>query len=139
MSEVYDSGILQVSMSDCYLVYCLRKLNGARRKDHIVIKTMSMKNFDEAPFLADVSQINWDRIVSRPIAVNVLVDDWSNLFFIIIDKHASLKSLRISEKYCPWINKDLKGLIRERDKLKKKQLNTILLPLWSPAENSRQS
>ena len=106
-------------MSDHYLVYCLRKLNGARRKDHKVIKTRSMKNFDETAFFADVSRINWDGVVSRPVDINVLVDDWSNLFSMIIDKHAPIKSKRVSEKYCPWINKDLKGLIGERDKLKK--------------------
>lgn len=27
--------------------------------------------------------------------------------------------MRVSEKYCPWINEDLKKLIRSRDKLKK--------------------
>ena len=27
--------------------------------------------------------------------------------------------MRVSEKRCPWINKDLKGHIRKRDKLKK--------------------
>ena len=106
-------------MSDHYLVYCLRKLNGARRKDHKVIKTRSMKNFDETAFLADVSRINWDGVVSRPVDINVLVDDWSNLFSMIIDKHAPIKSMRVCEKYCPWINKDLKGLMRKRDKLKK--------------------
>ena len=37
-----DSGVLQVSMSDPYLVYCL-KFYGAQRKDHKVIKTRSMK------------------------------------------------------------------------------------------------
>ena len=78
-----------------------------------------MKNFDETAFLADVSRINWDGIVTRAVDINVLVDDWSNLFSMIIDKHAPIKSMRVSEKYCPWINKDLKGLMRKRDKLKK--------------------
>ena len=66
--------------------------------------------------------------------MNVLVDDWPNLFSMVIDKHAPIKSMRVSEKYYPWINKALKGLIRERDKRKKKQVNTILHPLWSPTE-----
>ena len=58
-----------------------------------------MKNFDETAFLTDVSQINWDRIASRPIDINVLVDDdWSNLF-------------------------PLGVLIRKGDKLKKRQSN----------------
>ena len=117
-NNIVDSGVLQVSMSDHCPVYCLRKLNGARRKDHKVIKARSMKNFDEAAFLADVSQINWDRVVGRPVDINVFFDDWSNLFSMIIYKHAPIRSTRVSEKYCPWINKNLKGLIRERDELK---------------------
>ena len=38
---------------------------------------------------------------------------------LIIDKHAPLKSLHVSEKYCPLINKDLRCLMRSRDRLKK--------------------
>ena len=49
----------------------------------------------------------------------MLVDDWCNLFSMVIDKHAPIKTMRVFEKYCAWINKDLKGLIRERDGLKK--------------------
>ena len=49
----------------------------------------------------------------------MLVDEWSNLSSMIIDKHAPIKSIRVSDKHCPWINKDLKGLIRTKDKLKK--------------------
>ena len=64
----------------------------------------------------------------------MLVDDWSKHFSMIIDKHAPINSMRVSEKYCPWINKDLKGLMKKRDKLKKQQLNTFFLPSWSPIE-----
>ena len=92
-----DSGVLQVSMSDHYLVYCFRNLNGARRKDYKEIKTRSMKNLNETAFLIAVSQIIWDRIVSRPIDINVLVDNWCNLFSMIIDKHVPIRSMRVSE------------------------------------------
>ena len=110
-------------------IYCLRKLNGASRKDHKVIKTRSMKNFDATAFLTDLLQINWDGIVSRPIDINMLVDNWSNLFSMTIDKHAPITSMLVSEKYCPWINKDFRGLIRERDKLKKEAFKHNSPPL----------
>ena len=61
-NNIVDSVVLQVSMSDHYLVYCLRKLNGARRKDHKVIKTRAMKNFDATAVLTYMSRINLDRI-----------------------------------------------------------------------------
>ena len=35
-----------------------------------------------------------------------------------------MKTIRVSEKYCPWINADLKKMIRSRDELKKKALKT---------------
>ena len=108
-NNVVDSGVLQVSMSDHYLVYYLMKLSEARKESHKEIKTMSMKSFDEAAFLADVSQINWDGIVSRPINIKVLVDDWSNLFSMTINKHTPIKLMRVSEKCYLWINKDLRG------------------------------
>lgn len=38
---------------------------------------------------------------------------------MIIEKHAPLSEMRVSEKYCPWINKALKDLMRTRDKIKK--------------------
>ena len=41
------------------------------------------------------------------------------MFSLIIEKHAPLIEMRVSEKYCPWIDKDLRDLMRTRDKLKK--------------------
>ena len=40
------------------------------------------------------------------------------MFCLIIEKHAPLIEMRVSEKYCPWINKDLRDLMQIRDKLK---------------------
>ena len=51
--------------------------------------------------------------------INLLVNYWSEIFSFIIEKHAPLTEMRVSEKYCPWINKDLRDLMRARDKLKK--------------------
>ena len=34
------------------MVYCIRKFNGAVEKDHKVIKTRKMKNFNEDAFLS---------------------------------------------------------------------------------------
>ena len=35
-----------------------------------------------------------------------------------------MKTIRVSEKYCPWVNADHKRMIRSRDKLKKKAIRT---------------
>ena len=37
----------------------------------------------------------------------------------MMDKHAPITEMRVSEKYCPWIDKDLRALMKTRDQLKK--------------------
>ena len=50
-NNVLESGVLKISMSDHYMVYCIRKVNGSFEKDHKVIKTRNMKNFSEEALL----------------------------------------------------------------------------------------
>ena len=45
-------------MSDHYSIYCLKKLNVARRKDQKVIKTRSMNIFDATAFLTDATALS---------------------------------------------------------------------------------
>ena len=43
-------GVIRVFMSDHYLVYCIRKLNGTLKREHKVITTRVMKRFSEKIF-----------------------------------------------------------------------------------------
>ena len=117
--NIVKSGVYEVSTSDHYMVYCIRKFNGAVEKGHKMIKTRKMKNFNEESFLADVFGICWDQMLTETDDIDVLVSSWSNLFSLIIEKHAPMTVMRVSEKYCPWIDKDLKKLMQTRDELKK--------------------
>ena len=117
--NIVKSGVYKVSLSDHYMVYCIRKFNRAVEKGHKMIKTRKMKNFNEEAFLADVSSICWEQMLSETDDIDVLVSNWSNFFSLIIEKHAPMTVMRVSEKYCPWIDKDLKKLMQTRDKLKK--------------------
>ena len=84
-----------------------------------MIKTRKMKNFNEEAFLADVSGISWEQMLTATDNIDILVNLWSNLFSAIIEKHAPMTEMRVSETYCPGIDKDLKKLMQTRDKLKK--------------------
>ena len=114
-----ESGVYEVGMSDHYMVYCIRKFNGAVERDHKIIKTRKMKNFNQDAFLSDVSNICWEHIASKTDDVNYSVCEWTNLLSLTIEKHAPLRLIRVSEKCSPWINKELKTLMRTRDRLKK--------------------
>ena len=65
----------------------------------------------------DVSAKCLKPIVSPSDEINLLVQSWSNLFSCIIEKHAPLKTIHVSDKHYTWISNDFKGLIGSRDKL----------------------
>ena len=63
--NISNCGVHRVSISDHYMVFCVRKFEGASQKDRKIITTRAMKHFDESAFLADVSSETDD--------INVLV------------------------------------------------------------------
>ena len=85
--NILKCGVYQVSLSDHYLVYCVRKFNGAVAKGHKVIKTRKMKTCNEEAFRADVASIWWEQLLGETDNTDALVQHWSNLFSLIINKH----------------------------------------------------
>ena len=59
--------------SDHYLVYCIRKLKGALKRDHKVITTRVMKRFSEIDFLDEVAKVPWEQVVQSSNDINELV------------------------------------------------------------------
>ena len=95
-----------------------------------MIKTRKMKNFNEQAFLSDVADINWEQMLNDTDDINVLVNHWTSIFSLIIDKHAPLCEMRVSEKYCPWIDRELRDLMRTRNKLKQSAVKSKSALLW---------
>ena len=124
--KIVETGVHKVSFSDHYMVYCIRKFNGAVEKGHKMIKTGKEKNFEKQVFMADVSGMCWEQMFSETDDINALINYWSSLLSMLIDKSAPMTKMRVSEKYCPWIDKNLRALMQTRDKLK------MLHPTESP-------
>ena len=96
--NIVKSGVHEVSLSDHYMVYCIRKFNGAVEKGHKMIKTRKMKNFNKEVFLADVSGICWEQMLTGTDDIDVLVNNWSDLFSLIIEKHAPITEMRVTAR-----------------------------------------
>ena len=62
------------------MVFCVRKFNGSLQKEHKMIKSRRMNNFNEQAFLEDVAAISWEQEIGNSDDVNVLANNWSNLF-----------------------------------------------------------
>ena len=108
------------------MVYCVRKLNGATQNGYKTLKTRNMKKYTEDHFLADVSSIQWcytlpetDNVNNETDNVDILVEEWTTRFNFVVEKHAPMREIRVSDKYCQWINSSLTTLMKQREKLKK--------------------
>ena len=72
--NIIESGVHKISLTDHYMVYCIRKFNGAIEKGHKMIKTRKMKNFEKESFLGDVSSVCWEQMFNETDEINALVN-----------------------------------------------------------------
>ena len=121
-SNIVSSGIRKSCFSDHYLVFCVRKFRGACKKQHKNISTRQMKNFDQNEFVNDLLGVDWRGIVRNTEDINVVVNNWTKIFSLILEKHAPRRNRRVSDKFCPWLTNDFKLMCRARDNLKKNKL-----------------
>ena len=82
--------------------------------------------------------MDWDQIVEYSRDVNEAVKNWSTLLSLIIEKHAPMKTMKVSDKLTPWLTTEFKKLARTRDKLKAvtvKSKSTILMESYKQVRN----
>ena len=123
-SNIVSSGIHKSCLSDHYLIFCVRKFRGSCKKQHKNISTRQMKNFDQNEFINDVLGVDWRCIVRNIDDINVVVNNWTKTFSLILEKHAPTCNRRVSDKFCPWLTNDFKLMCKARDNLKKRAIRT---------------
>ena len=117
-NNITESGVLKIGLSDHYLVYCVRKLRGGVKHQHKYITSRQLKNFSQEAFLSDLSEVDWETLVANTQDIDVAVREWTQIFSLILEKHAPTLRRRVSDKYTPWLNADYFKLAKTRDKLK---------------------
>ena len=123
-SNIVTSGVHKTSLSDHYLIYCVRKFRGACKKHHKHISTRQTKNFDQTKFVNDLLEVDWRGIVRNTDDIDVVVNNWTSTFSLILEKHAPIRNRRVSEKFCPWLTNDFKEMCKARDRLKRQAIRS---------------
>ena len=72
--NVVASGVLNITISDHYLVYVTRKFIGSTKRQRKTISTRKMNNFSSDNFLSGLGQIDWETIVSSSKDVDEAVN-----------------------------------------------------------------
>ena len=83
-----------------------------------------MKNFDQNEFINDLLGVDWRGIVRNTDDINVVVNNWTKTFSLILEKHAPTRNRRVSDQFCPWLTNDFKLMCKARDNFKKRAIRT---------------
>ena len=72
-------------------------------------------NINRAHFLRDLEDINWTEIVHIP-DIDAKVEFFTSSLLQLYNKHAPYRSFVAKNHPTPWLNKEVKTLIKERNK-----------------------
>ena len=122
LSTVVDSGVIHLSISDHSMVYIVRKAHYVQTGIRVV-ESRSMKKFNRDSFINDLRQQPWGNVY-RHGNPNEMWGTWKSLLMNVIDRHAPLRTRRVSSKRSPWVTNELKHLMFNRDYLKKRAISS---------------
>ena len=117
--KIRASGVLSIGISDHSLVYLIRKSSYDKLIVNTFVQKRNYKNFNEAAYLSDLRNLNWDEFCSLN-SPDRMWDNWLTLLISVIDKHAPIKKKRLGKRKYPWITSDVIQKMRLRDNLKKR-------------------
>ena len=83
-----------------------------------MIKTRQKKKFNKGLFLKDLVNVYWQQILTCSQDINVVVQNWTDMPSLIIEKLASLRVRTLSDKFTPCLTPDLKNMFETRDWLR---------------------
>ena len=113
-SNVKNSGVIDTGISDHCLIYCTIKLKINKPQCHY-LNTRSYKNYDPVYFSAELLELPFLEVYFTD-DVNVKLDLFNQLFLNTLNKHAPIKLIKIRGKSHPFIDDEIKQLIKLRDR-----------------------
>ncbi len=109
--NISTSGVIHLGILDHSLTLPI-----GRQK---IRQVRNFKNFVENYFIRDVSQLPWEMVYQFGDP-NLCWQVWKSLLLDALNRHAPLRHKRIRNNPVPWINPQIKELMRKRDYHKKR-------------------
>ncbi|XDV11531.1 hypothetical protein PO909_000447 [Leuciscus waleckii] len=111
-----------VGCSDHNLIITTKKTKLPKFGARIVYRR-SYKTFDPNAFVEDVERSTWS-VVCDEEDVNASLRIFMDRFVKIVDKHAPIRKRSIKGNNAPWLDAELKFIMRERDNAKAETLKS---------------
>lgn len=120
--RVIESGVIFSDVSDHDIIFAIISVT----KQQIVTEYVThrdFRHFDRTAFTTDLINLHLDLIVYTP-DIDSKVSILTNAITVLFEKHAPLKTSRITKSPMPWITHNIRSLMKIRDKAKLKYKNT---------------
>lgn len=128
LSRVKDYGQLPVSgLSYHDLIYVELNLKLQCKKEYITIR--DFKNIDVNKLKNDCLAISWDTLYNSR-SIDDKVTFLQNKLMQLYDNNIPERRIYTKRNPCPWVNDDLKNLMKQRDNLYKRYVRTKDTNVW---------
>ena len=112
---VAESGVMENHISDHYLIFTVLKLK-LPKPQPTFITVRSYKQYDRNTFLEDIAQEQWEHI-SLVDDVDEQLNQFNSNFLRILDRHAPFKTIKVRYRQSPFVDNEIKELMKKRDRL----------------------
>ena len=118
--NISKSGVIHIGLSDHNLIYAVRKFIPNKR-GRIKKEVRNLKHFVKEDFIYDLLNIPWEMVetINDP---NLAWRVWETNFNEVLNWHAPLRHRRVRQSSIPWLNSNIKNLMRKRDYHKKQSV-----------------
>ena len=129
------TGVLNCSISDHSLVYTIRRAKKARAGPKF-IHYRNYKNYTPESFSENLHSPSWEE-VNTSLTVNEAWQAFKKTLVGIMDKHAPMSTKRVRASTLPWLNTDIRALMKQRDHQHNKALKTKSPEHWASYKELR--
>ena len=132
---IMETKVVAHSISDHELIIATLNLKKPRPKPSY-ITTRSFQNYNKVAFLEDISNAPWS-VIGVFDDVEDKLNAFNTLFNQVLDQHVPVKTVKMRTRPCPFINDNIRALMKARDHWQKLARRTNDPAVWSGYKNFR--
>ena len=113
-----DKPVVESAGDSDHLAVCVTKFTRELRFKPHTVKKRNYKDFDLPAFLIDVQQSSMNQDILECTDLETAAKIFQQKFSKLLDKHAPVKIFQSRNHYLPYLSKETKLLMKDRDALK---------------------
>ena len=130
LPDLYVLGVIPVGFSDHSATYAICKLYRLKLPPPRIIDTRNFKHFNRDAFIEDLNKVLWS-LINSFADVEDTWDSFKQLFGEVANSHAPRIRALVRGHKVPWLTREVKQLMNERDHFHNLALRTNNELHWS--------